>query len=76
MITSAYNVENEEDTISPTFCPIPWHHQYFDTDGSEGLCYNSPVFTHGELEWNGSQMKKIRLDMIAGRKNRVVNVYL
>lgn len=74
MTYTVYNVKNEEDTISPTFCPVPWHHQYFDTDGSEGLCYNSPVFTHGELEWNGSQMKKIRLDMLAGRKNRACSV--
>lgn len=74
MTYSVYNVENDKDIISPTFCPVPWHHQYFDTDGSEGLCYNSPVFTHGDLEWNGSQMKKIRLDMLAGRKNRACSV--
>ncbi len=74
MITSAFHIENEDDIISPTFCPIPFQHQYFDSDGSEGLCCNSPVFTHGDLEWNGRGMRHIRLDMLAGRKNRACSV--
>jgi len=38
------------------------------------LCYKSPTFTHGDLEWNGPEMRKIRLDMLAGRKNRACSV--
>ena len=35
MSSTAFNIKSETDTISPTFCPVPWEHQYFETDGSE-----------------------------------------
>ena len=69
-LTSAFDIDNEEDIISPTFCPIPWFQEYIESDGSDGLCYNGPGYSRGVFEWNSPAKKQLRLDMLAGRKNK------
>ena len=74
MSSTAFNIKSETDIISPTFCPVPWEHQYFETDGSESLCCRSVGSARGDMEWNGSEMREIRLNMLAGRKSNPCNM--
>ena len=69
MSSTAFNIKSETDTISPTFCPVPWEHQYFETDGSESLCCRSVGSARGDMEWNGSEMREIRLSFLIELSN-------
>jgi len=65
--------------ISPTYCVLPWSHLYAGPDGNIApCCVGKKLGKYEETTlkeaWNTSEMKQLRLDMIAGEKNDICNV--
>jgi hypothetical protein len=64
-----YNVKVLGEDKQSVFCVAPFAMSQYEPDGSAGLCCNQT--RHGELDWNGPNMKQLRLDIIAGRRNKI-----
>lgn len=65
--------------LSPTFCIYPWTHLYVGPNSEIAPCCVGKTigsYTKSTLEesWNSEQMKKLRLDMLAGVKNDICDI--
>ena len=67
------------DTISSTYCVLPWSHLYTGPDGNIApCCIGKPLGKYEETSlkevWNTAKMKQLRLDMLSGVKNDICNL--
>lgn len=67
------------DTISSTYCVLPWSHLYAGPDGNIApCCIGKPLGKYEETSlkevWNTIEMKQLRLDMLSGVKNDICNL--
>ena len=74
-------VDTKRLTENGSFCILPWIHQFIHTNGDVLPCctadYSMPVgnIRSERIEnlWNGTVYKRLRSDMLAGRKNSICN---
>jgi MoaA/NifB/PqqE/SkfB family radical SAM enzyme len=61
-------------SVSQTYCPLPWAHLYVGPDGKVApCCVGKHLGDYGnvtlEETWNSNEMKQLRLDMLSNVKN-------
>jgi MoaA/NifB/PqqE/SkfB family radical SAM enzyme len=73
------NNNNMTDTISSTYCVLPWAHLYTGPDGIiSPCCVGKELGKYQETTlketWNTAKMKQLRLDMLSGVRNDICSV--